>query len=138
MRAATQQNSEQQRIATQPYGSTGLLSPSFHSCGYKRQWLIAIAVATALHAGLFAALSIKSEEVRGTAIGEGQEGIEVGLGMLGAYQDQELVESQQMEETVEPVVKPEPKPESKPKPKPKLQPEPEPKVDPVVEEVAAV
>ncbi|MGY0579619.1 MAG: TonB family protein [Paraglaciecola chathamensis] len=138
MRAATQQNSEQQRIATQPYGSTGLLSPSFHSCGYKRQWLIAIAVATALHAGLFAALSIKSEEVRGTAIGEGQDGIEVGLGMLGAYQDQELVESQQMEETVEPVVKPEPKPESKPKPKPKLQPEPEPKVEPVVEEVAPV
>ena len=136
MRAATQQNSEQQRIATQPYGSTGLLSPSFHSGGYKRQWLIAIAVATALHAGLFAALSIKSEEVRGTAIGEGQDGIEVGLGMLGAYQDQELVESQQMEETVEPVVKPEPKPESKPKPK--LQPEPEPKVEPVVEEVAPV
>ena len=136
MRAATQQNSEQQRIATQPYGSTGLLSPSFHGGGYKRQWLIAIAVATALHAGLFAALSIKSEEVRGTAIGEGQEGIEVGLGMLGAYQDQELVESQQMEETVEPVVKPEPKPESKPKPK--LQPEPEPKVEPVVEEVAPV
>ncbi|MGY0638383.1 MAG: TonB family protein [Paraglaciecola chathamensis] len=138
MRAATQQNSEQQRIATQPHGSTGLLSPSFHGGGYKRQWLIAIAVATALHAGLFAALSIKSEEVRGTAIGEGQEGIEVGLGMLGAYQDQELVESQQMEETVEPVVKPEPKPESKPKPKPKLQPEPEPKVEPVVEEVAPV
>lgn len=136
MRAATQQNSEQQRIATQPYGSIGLLSPSFHGGGYKRQWLIAIAVATALHAGLFAALSIKSEEVRGTAIGEGQEGIEVGLGMLGAYQDQELVESQQMEETVEPVVKPEPKPESKPKPK--LQPEPEPKVEPVVEEVAPV
>ncbi|MBN24909.1 MAG: energy transducer TonB [Alteromonadaceae bacterium] len=136
MRAATQQNSEQQRIATQPYGSTGLLSPSFRSGGYKRQWLIAIAVATALHAGLFAALSIKSEEVRGTAIGEGQDGIEVGLGMLGAYQDQELVESQQMEETVEPVVKPEPKPESKPKPK--LQPEPEPKVEPVVEEVAPV
>ena len=105
---------------------------SFHGGGYKRQWLIAIAVATALHAGLFAALSIKSEEVRGTAIGEGQEGIEVGLGMLGAYQDQELVESQQMEETVEPVVKPEPKP------KPKLQPEPEPKVEPVVEEVAPV
>ena len=140
MRAATQQNSEQQRIVTQPYGSTGLLSPSFHSGGYKRQWLIAIAVATALHAGLFAALSIKSEEVRGTAIGEGQEGIEVGLGMLGAYQDQELVESQQMEETVEPVVKPkpEPKPESKPEPKPKLQPEPEAKVEPVVEEVAPV
>ena len=148
MRAATQQNSEQQRIATQPYGSIGLLSPSFHGGGYKRQWLIAIAVATALHAGLFAALSIKSEEVRGTAIGEGQDGIEVGLGMLGAYQDQELVESQQMEETVEPVVKPkpEPKPESKPEPKPKLQPEPKPKlqpetkpkVEPVVEEVAPV
>ncbi|MDO6838633.1 TonB family protein [Paraglaciecola chathamensis] len=140
MRAATQQNSEQQRIATQPYGSTGLLSPSFHSGGYKRQWLIAIAVATALHAGLFAALSIKSEEVRGTAIGEGQDGIEVGLGMLGAYQDQELVESQQMEETVEPVVKPKPEPksESKPEPKPKLQPEPKPKVEPVVEEVAPV
>ncbi|MGY0595571.1 MAG: energy transducer TonB, partial [Paraglaciecola chathamensis] len=140
MRAATQQNSEQQRIATQPYGSTGLLSPSFHSGGYKRQWLIAIAVATALHAGLFAALSIKSEEVRGIAIDEGQDGLEVGLGMLGAYQDQELVESQQMEETVDPVVKPkpEPKPESKPEPKPKLQPEPEAKVEPVVEEVAPV
>ena len=36
MRAATQQNSEQQRIATQPHGSTGLLSPSFHGGGYKR------------------------------------------------------------------------------------------------------
>ncbi len=134
------QHSEQRLAASQIDGHASLISTSFQPVSYKRQWLIAIAVAAALHAGLFAALSIKSEEVRGNAIGEGQDGIEVGLGMLGAYQDQELVESQQMEETVEPVVKPkpEPKPESKPKPKPKLQPEPEPKVEPVVEEVAPV
>tara|TARA_R110000744_G_scaffold2238_9_gene8981 strand:- start:11595 stop:12593 length:999 start_codon:yes stop_codon:yes gene_type:complete len=137
MRAA-KQHSEQRLAASQIDGHASLISTSFQPVSYKRQWLIAIAVAAALHAGLFAALSIKSEEVRGTAIGEGQDGIEVGLGMLGAYQDQELVESQQMEETVEPVVKPKPEPKPESKPKPKLQPEPEPKVEPVVEEVAPV
>ena len=137
MRAA-KQHSEQRLAASQIDGHASLISTSFQPVSYKRQWLIAIAVAAALHAGLFAALSIKSEEVRGNAIGEGQDGIEVGLGMLGAYQDQELVESQQMEETVEPVVKPKPEPKPESKPKPKLQPEPEPKVEPVVEEVAPV
>ncbi len=137
MRAA-KQHSEQRLAASQIDGHASLISTSFQPVSHKRQWLIAIAVAAALHAGLFAALSIKSEEVRGNAIGEGQDGIEVGLGMLGAYQDQELVESQQMEETVEPVVKPKPEPKPESKPKPKLQPEPEPKVEPVVEEVAHV
>ena len=137
MRAA-KQHSEQRLAASQIDGHASLISTSFQPVSHKRQWLIAIAVAAALHAGLFAALSIKSEEVRGNAIGEGQDGIEVGLGMLGAYQDQELVESQQMEETVEPVVKPKPEPKPESKPKPKLQPEPEPKVEPVVEEVAPV
>ncbi len=137
MRAA-KQHSEQRLAASQIDGHASLISTSFQPVSYKRQWLIAIAVAAALHAGLFAALSIKSEEVRGNAIGQGQDGIEVGLGMLGAYQDQELVESQQMEETVEPVVKPKPEPKPESKPKPKLQPEPEPKVEPVVEEVAPV
>ncbi|MAD14850.1 MAG: energy transducer TonB [Alteromonadaceae bacterium] len=137
MRAA-KQHSEQRLAASQIDGHASLISTSFQPVSHKRQWLIAIAVAFALHAGLFAALSIKSEEVRGIAIGEGQDGIEVGLGMLGAYQDQELVESQQMEETVEPVVNPKPEPKPESKPKPKLQPEPEPKVEPVVEEVAPV
>ncbi|QHJ10475.1 hypothetical protein FX988_00689 [Paraglaciecola mesophila] len=136
MRAATQRNSEQQGVASQSQGITGLLSPSFHTNGHKRQWLIAIAVASALHAGLFAALSINSKEVKGTAIGEGQDGIEVGLGMLGAYQDQELVESQQIEETVAAPVKPESKPEPKSKPKP--EPKVAPKVAPVVEKVPPV
>ncbi|ABG40793.1 outer membrane transport energization protein TonB [Paraglaciecola sp. T6c] len=141
MRAATQQNTEQQCMASQSQGIIGLLSPSFHTSGHKRQWLVAIAVAAALHASVFAALSITPEEVQGSAMGEGQDGIEVGLGMLGSYQDQQLVESEQLEETLEAHQEPEPESEPLPEPEPVVEPELvekpqsiiEPKVEPVIE-----
>jgi protein TonB len=117
-------------------GHASLISASFQPVGHKRQWLVAIAVAAVLHASVFAALSITPAEVQGSAMGEGQDGIEVGLGMLGAYQEQALVESEQQE----PVdVLSESKPEAEPEPQPKEDrqalPKPEPKVVPVSEPV---
>ena len=139
MRAA-KQHSEQRLAASQIDGHASLISTSFQPVSYKRQWLIAIAVAAALHASVFAALSISPQEVQGSAMGEGQDGIEVGLGMLGAYQDQELVESEQ-QETVNVVAEPKSETEPEPQPKQDIQalPKPEPKVEsvsePVVEKV---
>lgn len=136
MRAATQQHSEHRLVVSQLDSHASLFSASFQPVGHKRQWLVAIAVAAALHASVFAALSISPEEVQGSAMGEGQDGIEVGLGMLGAYQEQALVESEQ-QETVDVVSEPKTEAEPEPQPKEDIQalPKPEPKVEPVSEPI---
>ncbi|WP_166424239.1 energy transducer TonB [Paraglaciecola sp. 20A4] len=152
------QNNTAQIVGANEAKSVGtLISPVLSPIGHKRQWVVAIAIAFVMHAAVFAALSIEPEVMQGSALGEGQDGIEVGLGMLGAYQDQELVESQQQDEPVNPIIEPKPKPvikpkaQAKPKPviekvpeaKPLVQPKPEaaPATEtvevPVVEQVSA-
>lgn len=104
--------------------------------GRKRQWAVAVTVAIILHGAVFAALSVKTDAVQGSAAGEGQDGIEVGLGMVGAYQDQELVESEQLTDPVEPVTQPEAV--KKPVNKPTAQTEPEVESKPIKDNVPPV
>ena len=127
MSAAIQKNTDQAVGGNEAKIAGISISPVFISVGHKRQWTVAIAIAFVMHAAVFAALSINPEVVQGSALGEGQDGIEVGLGMLGAYQDQELVESQQQDEPVNPIIEP--------KLKPVIKPKAQAKPDPVIEKV---
>lgn len=96
-------------------------------------WLFALSLASSLHLALGYGLLHKPVSGASTALDTGIGGIEVGLGMLGSYQDQaeqKVSEPEPLVETEppEPEPKPKPKPEIKPAPK---QPEPVPEVAPV-------
>lgn len=123
----------------------------------RRYWLVAIALATLLHAAGFMAF-VRSDD--DGAKDTGEQGIEIDLGMLGELgeakqsEEPEPVEPEPIEEP-EPIVEPEPevKPEpvkqpepvqpkqqtevkvkkqpEKPKPEPVIKPDPEPVVEPV-------
>lgn len=92
----------------------------------RRYWLVAIVLATLLHAAGFMAF-VHSED--DGAKDAGEQGVEIDLGMLGelgeAKQTEELeaVEPEPIEEP-EPIVEPEPQPEPEVKPEPVKQPEP--------------
>ncbi|WP_158769816.1 energy transducer TonB [Paraglaciecola sp. L1A13] len=141
MSAAIQKNTDQ-AVGGNDAKLAGIsVSPVFISIGHKHQWTVAIAIAFVIHAAVFAALSIKPEVAQGSSLGEGQDGIEVGLGMLGAYQDQELVETQQQDEPVTPIIEPKPviKPKAQAKPEPIIEkvPEAKPLVQPIPEAAPA-
>ncbi len=100
----------------------------------RGRWLVAIVLAVLVHGVVLAALWVEPDVLEGGALGEGQDGIEVGLGMLGAYQAQEQIISERQYDAIAPEpqkttvtqpksIKPEPiKPESlRPEP---IKPEP--------------
>jgi len=87
--------------------------------------LLALLIALALH--LFVALVFIQRPAEQGAVGEGEGGISVGLGMAGAYTDAHKVEvAKPQPEPLKPV-----KPKQRPKPQPKSQPKPQPKSQPV-------
>ncbi|WP_036231977.1 energy transducer TonB [Marinobacterium litorale] len=107
----------------------------------RRHWFVALALAVALHLGLFSLVAAQSPTDGAEAAGE--MGVEIDLGMMGDLgeaietqeeqtqeeQAQEPVE-QPVEEPVEEVVEPEPEPVPEPEPEP----EPvQPKQKPVIE-----
>lgn len=97
-------------------------------------WLFALSLASSLHLALGYGLLHKPVSGASTALDTGIGGIEVGLGMLGSYQDQaeqKVSEPEPVVETEPPEPEPQPKlkPEIKPVPK---QPEPIPEVAPAV------
>lgn len=98
-------------------------------------WLFALSLASALHLALGYGLLHKPISGASTALDTGIGGIEVGLGMLGSYQDQaekKVSEPEPVAEEAQPEPKPQPKPEIKPVP-PKPAPIPEvPPVEPAL------
>jgi protein TonB len=94
----------------------------------RRYWLAAILAAALVHAAGFLIFTSHQDE---GAKDQGEQGIEIDLGMLGELgeakqsEEPELVEPEPIEEP-EPIVEPEPEPEPLPevKPEPVKQPEP--------------
>jgi len=92
----------------------------------RMQWSIAFVLACLIHAGVAFSLSSAPLEGAATAADEGENGIEIGLGMEGSYQDQ--LEQKAPVPEPEAVSEPEPVPEP---PKPvvkKIKPAPVPPV----------
>lgn len=100
------------------------------------QWSFAFVLAIGIHLALAVALGTRPDVQLSTAEGEGEFGVEIGLGSLGSYQNQ--IEQSTAEPAPEPEPLPEPKPEPKPKPKPEPKPEPVKQVKEPTPEIAAV
>ncbi len=84
----------------------------------RRYWLVAILVATLVHAAGFLVFANSEDE---GAKDKGEQGVEIDLGMLGDLGDaKQTTESEQVDpepiEEPEPVSEPEPEPEVKPEP----------------------
>lgn len=92
----------------------------------RRYWLVAILVATLVHAAGFVLFASADKD---GAKDIGEQGIEIDLGMLGDLgeakqtDEPEQVEPEPIEDP-EPVIEPEPEPEPEVKPEPVKQPEP--------------
>lgn len=98
----------------------------------KKHWLMAFAVAATLHCALLFSGSADQLSAQGSALGEGKDGIEVGLGMLGAFEETKLVQAApDSQQTVPPIAEPTVITEPEPAPEPPAEPTatiPEPQV----------
>lgn len=88
----------------------------------RHQWALALVVALAIHGSLLVALPQNTVQGLYSASADGDQGLEVGLGLLGAYQDQlETSKPKPVEEVIQADPIPEPVPEP---PQPVLKPKP--------------
>ncbi|SEF62463.1 energy transducer TonB [Marinobacterium lutimaris] len=93
-----------------------------------RHWIVALAIAVFVHAGVFAVVMARETEAEG-AQDLGESGIEIDLGMMGDVGEAAEAKEEAAPEPAEEVVEPEPEPVE-----PLPEPEPEPDPEPVVEE----
>ncbi|MFV8781392.1 energy transducer TonB [Microbulbifer sp. SA54] len=106
------------------------------------QWISSLFIALVLHLLLAAGFFYFEQPVAGVAVDTGEGGVDVGLGMLGSYE--EILQPPEPEKEPKPAPAEPPKAEKEPEPKPKPQatqppeelllkpklPEPEPKPEP--------
>ena len=91
-----------------------------------RQWLVAIGASLLVHGVLFVAWpSLEGAQ------GPGEQGVEIGLGLLGDVPEEPVNEVEPLAEETE-LPEPEPEPEPAPPPEPVPEPEPEPPPEPPV------
>ncbi|WP_226663507.1 energy transducer TonB [Microbulbifer aggregans] len=95
------------------------------------QWVSSLFIALMLHLLLAAGIFHLEQPEAGVAVEAGEGGVDVGLGMLGSYE--EVLQPPEPEKEPEPAPVEPPKPEKKPQPKLKPQP-PEPVVKPKLPE----